>query len=285
MSIVTRLLIVLFISASAGLSGARAEAPMSAARFTQLCAEAARKALPSAKVEITGELALRVAFPNGRHATPYLDNAFAAYRQNPERRDDIIAFYINRALKNLADDDLTIDLARVIPIVRGRDSMMVVEAEKDPVSPHAVVSEHFGADLVIIYGENRPQDLRFFTAGLFKKTGFARSALRTLAIGNLRRMIGTIEYRDYGGAYMLIADGANEASLLLLPEIWSKQKLKVDGDFIVAIPTRDLLVVTGSNDADAIGRVRALAQKAFADGPYSISAKLYRYRDGKLAEF
>jgi uncharacterized protein YtpQ (UPF0354 family) len=84
---------------------------------------------------------------------------------------------------------------------------------------------------------------------------------------------------------MLIADGANEASLLLLPELWTMRKLKVDGDFVVALPTRDVLVVTGSNDADAIRRVRALAQKGFAEGPYSISPKLYRFRDGKLNEF
>lgn len=288
MSVVFRLLIVLLISAGAGAAGsagALAEAPMSAEQFTRHCAQAARRALPDAKVEIAGELELRVALPDGRTVTPHFGNAYAAYRQDPDRRDEIIALYVGRALKNVADDELKIDPARVIPVVRSRNSAMIAEAERNPASPNAVVYEHFGADLFIILGENRPQDFRFFTARMFRESGLDRDAVRAQAIGNLRRIIGTIEYKDYGGTYVLIADEANEASLLLLPEIWTRQKLKVDGDFVVAIPTRDLLVVTGSNDAAAIDRVRALAQKAFEDGPYLISPKLYRYRDGKVSEF
>lgn len=263
-------------------SSAGAEAPVTRARFTELYAEAVRNALPSARVRIVGELELRVEFPNGRTATSYLDNAYTAYEQDPGSRDRIIARYVERAVKNLAEVETKIDPARVIPVIRGRQFAPITEAERNPASPSAVVFDHFSEDLVIIYGEDRSQDLRYFTGKLFAEIGIARGRLREVAVTNLRRIIGEIEYKDYGGTYMLLADGANEASLLLLPEIWTKQKLRVDGDFVVAIPTRDVLVVTGSNDADAIERVRALARESFANGPYSISPKLYRFRDGKL---
>ncbi len=266
------------------IARAQAEAPMSHDRFTALFAEAARKAIPSAKVRITGPLSVRVDFPDGKYAMSYLGNAYAAYAQEPDRRNEIIALHVNRALKNVGDD-VKIDPARIIPVVRSRALIPVVEAEKEPAASDVVLFDRLGPDLAIIYAEDRPKDLRLFTARHFRETAIERTRLRALAIENLRRIIGDIEYKDYGGTYMLIADGANEASLLLLPELWTRQRLKVDGEFVVAVPTRDVLVVTGSNDSDGIRRIRALAEKAFADGPYSISPKLYRFREGKMSGF
>lgn len=258
---------------------------MSHDRFTALYAEAARKAMPSATVRITGPLSLRVDFPNGRYATPYLDNAYAAYVQEPDRRDEIIDLYIARAVKHLADDDLKIDPARIIPVIRSRTFTAVGEAEKEPAASDVVVFDRLGPDLAIVYAEDRPNDLRFFTAKYFKTTSIERVRLRALAIENLRRIVGDVEFRNYGGTYMITADGANEVSLILLPELWTKQRMQVDGDFVVALPTRDLLVVTGSNDARALRRVRALAKDAYAKGPYSVSPRLYLFRDGKLTAY
>ncbi len=279
-----RLLILGFLLVGAFVPRGHAEALISPKQFTALFAEAARKSMPDAKVKITGELTLRVDFPSGRYATTSLGNAYTAYEREPDRRDAIIAQYVEHILKNMGDDALKIDAARVIPVIRTRRFPPIVEAERDPAKGR-VVFERFGADLVIIYAEDRPQDLRYFSTELFEETGIDRKQLRALAIENLRRIVGDIEYKDYGGTYVLIADGANEVSLLLLPEVWTKQNLKVDGDYVVALPTRDILVVTGSNDVRALRQVRRLAEEGFQKGPYSVSPKLYRFRDGRLTQF
>lgn len=279
-----RLILAAFLLLGALVAQARAETPLSHDRFTALYAEAARRAMPSATVRITGPLSLRIDHPNGRYATPHLGNAYAAYVQEPDRRDEIITLYVDSSLRLLVDD-LKIDPARIIPVIRSRTFTPVVEAEKRPASSDVVLFEPLGPDLAIVYAEDWPSDLRFFTAKLFQAASIERARLRALAIENLRRIVGDVEFRDYGGTYVLTADGANEAGLILLPELWTKQKMKVDGDFVVALPTRDLLVVTGSNDARALRRVRALAEDAFAKGPYSVSPKLYRFRDGNLTAF
>jgi hypothetical protein len=141
-------------------SSAIADVPESRARFTDIYAEAARQAMQAVKVQTIGELEVRVQFPDGRTATFYLDNAYEMYLQAPERRDAIIAFYVERGLKNATDDDRKIDATRVIPIIRGRASIMIAHAERNPKSPDAVLFEHLGADLFIIYGENLQQALR-----------------------------------------------------------------------------------------------------------------------------
>ncbi len=279
-----RLILAAFLLLGALVAQARAETPLSHDRFTALYAEAARRAMPSATVRITGPLSLRIDHPNGRYATPHLGNAYAAYVQEPDRRDEIITLYVDSSLRLLVDD-LKIDPARIIPVIRSRTFTPVVEAEKRPAASDVVLFEPLGPDLAIVYAEDWPSDLRFFTAKLFQAASIERARLRALAIENLRRIVGDVEFRDYDGTYVLTADGANEVGLILLPELWTKQKMKVDGDFVVALPTRDLLVVTGSNDARALRRVRALAEDAFAKGPYSVSPKLYRFRDGNLTAF
>ena len=57
------------------------------------------------------------------------------------------------------------------------------------------------------------------------------------------------------------AGGNYEASLLLIDDIWSSGQVKVNGDIVVAIPTRDVLLVTGSRNRSGLKRVRELAAK------------------------
>ena len=186
-----RLIVAAFLLLGALVAQARAEAPLSHDRFTTLCAEAARKAMPSATVRITGPLSLRIDHPNGRYATPYLGNAYAAYVQEPDRRDEIIALHVDSALKYLSDDDLRIDPARIIPVIRSRKFTPVGEAEKNPAASDVVLFEPLGPDLAIVYAEDRPKDLRFFTAKYFEKASIERSGLRALAVENLRRELWT----------------------------------------------------------------------------------------------
>lgn len=84
---------------------------------------------------------------------------------------------------------------------------------------------------------------------------------------------------------MLIdAGGTYEASLLLADELWSGDQFKVDGDIVVAVPARDVLVVTGSHNRTAIARLRTLAAE-LATGPYALTAVLYAWRGGKFVKF
>ena len=50
---------------------------------------------------------------------------------------------------------------------------------------------------------------------------------------------------------MLKAGGDYEASLLLFDDIWRDGQVKVDGDIVVAVPAKDVLLVTGSNNLKA----------------------------------
>ena len=84
---------------------------------------------------------------------------------------------------------------------------------------------------------------------------------------------------------MLAAGGDYDASLLVLDSIWSNCQMEVQGDVVVAVPTRDLLLVTGSRDPQGILKVKEIVHKASNGSAYRLTQKLFVYRNGKFHEF
>ena len=83
---------------------------------------------------------------------------------------------------------------------------------------------------------------------------------------------------------LIEAGGSYEASLLLADGIWSSGQITVDGDIVVAVPSRDALLVTGSRNRRGIARLRAMAAE-LAAGTYALTPTLFVYRDGKFVRF
>ena len=107
-----------------------------------------------------------------------------------------------------------------------------------------------------------------------------------MPLENLKRLIPKIEVRGTNGLYMVTAGGClRGTSLLLLDSIWTGGQMRVQGDFVVAVPTRDLLLVAGSKDPQGIERVRQIVKQASSGGSYRLTPKLFVYRNGKIDEF
>jgi uncharacterized protein YtpQ (UPF0354 family) len=118
-----------------------------------------------------------------------------------------------------------------------------------------------------------------------EKAHIDRRELRPLACENLKRLLPKIERRGGNGLFVLRAGGDYDASLLLLDSMWVDMKKEVRGDVVVAIPSRDLLIVTGSEDFHGIEKVRKIVDESFAQGAYRLTKKLFVFRNGKLEEF
>ena len=68
---------------------------------------------------------------------------------------------------------------------------------------------------------------------------------------------------------MLSAGGDYVASLLLLEEVWQECKSSVDGDVIAAVPTRDVLLFTGSSSHEGIVALRKSVDRLEQTGAIS----------------
>jgi uncharacterized protein YtpQ (UPF0354 family) len=109
--------------------------------------------------------------------------------------------------------------------------------------------------------------------------------LGDLAVDNLKRLLPKIQMQAADqGLWLISAGGDYESSLLLFEKLWSSGQIKVDGEIVVGVPAKDVLIVTGSHNRTGIARMRAVAAE-LAQGPYGLTPDLLVHRDGKFVKF
>jgi uncharacterized protein YtpQ (UPF0354 family) len=252
--------------------------------FTDAFAAAATAAIPSAKVTISGELELEVRSAAGKATTSDLRNAYVVYKRDPAQRDAVIHRYVDVLAETLkVGEKRTLDRSRIVPVMK---SVKWLEGVKQmpngtgpPIEP---LTEPFNSELTIVYAEDGDKAVRFLTT---RDDVGDRSKLHDLALANLHRLLPKIEMRGpANGLWLIEAGGQYESSLLLADSIWSSGQFEVDGDIVVAVPVKNAVFVTGSNNHAGLARLRALAAE-LANGPYGLTPQLLVYRNGKFVVF
>lgn len=265
-----------------------AQPVLSERQFTEEFARALRKASPGIRVEIIEPLVLKVTAPDREESTAFLDNAYTSYKQAPAEKKDVIARYVASSLETLSARDAAVDESRIVPVVKDRgwleDTRQAMKERGAKEIPE-YVHEDLNRELIVLYAQDSSNSIRYLMPADIEKLSVGRKGLGKLARDNLKRILPKIESHAGEGTYMLTAGGDYEASLLLLDSIWTANNFQVKGDIVVTIPTRDLLLVTGSEDKPGLARIRAIAAKAFEEGPYRLTTVLFVYRQGKFVEF
>jgi uncharacterized protein YtpQ (UPF0354 family) len=262
------------------------EKQLTSAAFTREYAEKLQAAAPDFKIKIKDDLELLVTDKAGKETTTYLDNGYKEYKVSPQDKVAIMTKYID-ALTEPSLQSEVVKADSVTPIIK--DTAWVSEVQSSlktkAAHPMELVYESLNPELIILYAEDSPKNLRYLTPESMALAKLDKQQLRELAVKNLRRLVPDIQIHGDNGLFMITAGGTYEASLLLLGELWQGDRMKVDGDYVVSIPSRDLLLVTGSNNRPALQRLRSLAKKTLAESSYTLTADLFVYRAGKFIKF
>jgi uncharacterized protein YtpQ (UPF0354 family) len=207
------------------------------------------------------------------------------HEREPAHLDDLVQAQVAALVEAAGDENglPKLDRTRIVPIIKDRSWFEAMARRgREQTPPQELVAEPLNSDLVIVYAENRLGTLRILSN---RDDVGDRARLRETALTNLSRMLPKIEIRPGADGVLLISAGGEfDASLLLADHLWSNDKVKVDGDIVVAVPAKDALIVTGSRNAAGLARLRAAASK-FAAGPNALTAALFIYRDGRFVRF
>jgi len=250
--------------------------------FTQEFARALARTRPSANVSVADDLKLTIRETDGLVRNIQLNNSYNEYKLDPQRFDDLVATF--SAIFSQPSKEAGLDRTRIIPVIKDRqwlDELHNTLKAKGVAQQH--LAERFNDELVIVYAQDDPNRMRYLTTQ--EDFGLSRAELRSLAIANLKRVLPKIEMGRVGDVALMSAGGNYEASLLLIDDIWSSGQIQVNGDIVVAIPTRDTLLVTGSRSRSGLKLVRELTAKFKSQGPYELTDTLFRYRDGRFTKF
>ena len=260
---------------------------LSSSAFTEEFATKLRQAMPRARIEIVRDLELRVTGAAVEETAAFLYNCYTEYRASPQDQEATISKYI-KAFSEAGFNINKIDVARITPVIKDRAWISGLQATllaRGAKKTLENVYDELNQELLIVYVEDSPKSLRYLTAEDLVAVGLKKEQLRELAVKNLRGLMTKVDAQGEEGFYMVTAGGNYEASLVLLDEVWKSGKMKVNGDYVIAIPTRDLLLVTGSNEKASLAKVRTWAKEAVAESAYRLTSDLFIYKDGKLTKF
>jgi uncharacterized protein YtpQ (UPF0354 family) len=253
----------------------RRRKPISSDQFTDEFIKGLKAAAPGATVTLQGPMEVHVRDTHGREYTARLDNAYASYVRDPNLRRELLRRHVAAGLEGLRPD-APLDPSRVVPIIKDRKWLVEITRGTDIKN----VFDDFNEQLVIVYAEDTPATIRYLTPKILQESGFAKRQLRDLAVANLRQLLREPEVRIGPLVSLISVGGDYEASLLLFDNLWSSGQIKVDGEIVVAVPSRELLLFTGSRNAEGLAKLQELATQAVRESPYSLNDTLFVYRNG-----
>jgi uncharacterized protein YtpQ (UPF0354 family) len=248
--------------------------------FTEEFAKAFRNAAPSATTEVAGDLKITVRRSGGAIRTVNLANFYTIYSREPERLKDLIQTQVALLV---SPPRATLDPSRIIPVVKDRVWLREYQEKvKAAGIQQEQLVEDLNSELVISYAEDTPHAMNHLTTDDYSGD---RRELRALAIKNLVRVLPKIEMRVLNEYVSIVSAGEDYTpSILLLDDLWTGGRIKVKGEIVVAVPARDVILVTGTRSGK-ITNFRAFAADLYAKGPYSLSEKLFVYRNGAFTTY
>jgi len=109
------------------------------------------------------------------------------------------------------------------------------------------------------------------------EAGITITQLHEYGLANLKQIAKQkLQVRECGPIYAVFLDGNFEASLILLDDLWDKRfSHLVQGEFIAALPARDVLAFGDSSSAEAITELSNVVSRV-AGGDHLLSSSLYR---------
>jgi uncharacterized protein YtpQ (UPF0354 family) len=265
--------------------GAAVAQALSPRAFTEEIANAIRTAVPSAKVWIERELEVEITYSNGQNVLAELTTSYDAYRNQPERLKSIIDLHIQRLKTDeWAKGQIKLDHSTIIPVVKNRQWLEETERRiKAAGVKQTQLVDNFVDDLVVAYAEDGDKIFRYIARDEYKGRW---ENLRPLALENLRRRAPKIQIHGLSKDVAGVSAGDDyTSSLLVMNALWSSpERFKVKGDVVVAIPTRELILVTGTENGK-VSEVRRYVANAYARGRFPLSQTLLVYRNNRFTKF
>jgi len=112
--------------------------------------------------------------------------------------------------------------------------------------------------------------------------------LHAIALSNLYELARhTLRIQPSGPVVAVMMEGNFEASVLLLDTVWDTSLAShVRGEFIAAVPSRDVLAFGDSSSSSAVEELRAVIRRVHRPGAdHLISDRLYRRNLGRWVRY
>jgi uncharacterized protein YtpQ (UPF0354 family) len=197
----------------------------------------------------------------------YLANAYGDYlKALRQRRAEVLKRYATSLMAITAEPTPVEEiLPNLIPIVRARSYhgitqlMSEVEGLGAKDTPMQPLADHLAVSLAV----DMPETIRYLVQDNLSALAMSFEDALERARDNLWNRSGGKFVSPAGGVYLAPWRDSHDSSRLFLYDLlW---RLEVNGDHVAAIPNRDTLIVTGSEDYGGLAMMAKMCEKAQED--------------------
>lgn len=253
---------------------------LSEKEFAKVYLDSLSKKYPTVSFELNSDLTI-TSKKGDLDYQYHIDNGYIAYKAEPDSINVIISRYV-ASTTDLYVDQKAVNMESVIPVIKPIEYLEEINSLNKDGKSFPMITEKYNDQLVIAYAEDSKNSIKYLTEGDFKSLSMSMDTLKAIALRNFDKIIPNIQRQGDNGLFMITAGGDYEASLILLSSIWTKENFPVDGEFIVAIPNRDMLLITGSKNKNGINKIREIVADAYKTGNYQVSDHLYKWTGKKF---
>jgi uncharacterized protein YtpQ (UPF0354 family) len=235
-----------------------------------------REKFAPSRIDFNSPDRLKIETSDNRTFTVHLENLWRQCQVSTEPRIEVVERHLS-ALAGLIGQQKHPPASKgdVVPTIKDYEYLHLFG--ENPSAAH----EHLVGDIWIVYAVDLPTAIKTLSVSDLQDLNIGSDDLRRLAVDNLQRILPEIQKHGVGPWYMLTAGGDYTASLLLMDWIWQQLQESVEGDLVAAVPSRDVLLFTGSGSNDGIQSVRQKVREIHEGGDHVISRTLLRRISGK----
>jgi len=142
-------------------------------------------------------------------------------------------------------------------------------------------TEPFVSNLVITYAFDFPERFQMVTRSDMEKLNINENQILDIALQNFSRDLENLNVENNPPLLVLRTGGEMEACALLLPDLWPQIEQDVDGELVASVPFRDLVLLAGSNDQEAMEEIKIAAKGIYdPQETHAITPELFVWRNG-----
>jgi uncharacterized protein YtpQ (UPF0354 family) len=136
----------------------------------------------------------------------------------------------------------------------------------------------FVGPLVISYIVEEGDLGRAFERRELAASGADENQLHERALANLARHVKTvgIRLRSHGSMMAVSFDGDLEATLMLYPTLWTHLRDEIGDELVVAVPARDVLVVSPGDSREGIAELHAVIERVWPRDDHPLTTELFQ---------
>lgn len=276
-------LIIFFVAGVFMLGCKSKHTELTQEEFAHLYLDSLIKRYPNIKFELGPDLTI-TSKKGELDYKQFTHNMFLAYQNEPDSISAIINRYGALAAEML-EERKPIVIDNIIPVIKPKEYLDDVKTLVSEAKSFPMLTEKYNDQLIIMYAEDSKTSIRYLTEDDFNALAITKDSLKSIALKNFDTIVPDIQRHGDQGLFMLTAGGDYEASLILSSSIWTKENLPVDGEFIIAIPNRDMLLITGSNNKNGIDKIKKIVADSYHTGSYQISESLFKWDGSKFVKY